>query len=147
MTKNMGLRSHIPIKRKTPLARGNKWIKRRTPLNKVSAKRKRDQKIYFDKRRWFLAKSENSACPVAAAGLIPDLNGELASHHRASVQIHHVWRRGRYYLDESTWLGVSAEGHFFIERNILIARQRRWLAVSPEEKGAWRSEHGGLPII
>jgi hypothetical protein len=83
-----------------------------------------DDRLYATRRRWFLAMPENSSCPVAWAGLIPDLNGYLRPHWRAAVEIHHTRGRiGRMLLAEEFWLGVSSEGHRWIHDHPALARE------------------------
>ena len=73
------------------------------PIPKVSAKRKKEQKEYTIKRLQFLSQPENFRCPVT---------GERAT------EIHHKkGRTGSNFLDTSTWLAVSRNGHRKIEEN------------------------------
>lgn len=102
-------------------------LKRKTALRKVSRKRSSQNQIYSQRRRWFLGMPENSRCPVAEAGLIPDLQGNLTPHWRAATQVHHQKGRvGILFLAEEFWLGVSAEGHTYLHANPAIARERGW---------------------
>lgn len=104
--------------------------------------------MYSDRRRWFLADPANSQCPVAKAGLIPfAFAGETVPHYRASTTIHHAWRRGRYTLDITTWLGCSLEGHIWIEANLAESRKRGWLCDTAETRERWRAAHGGFPLV
>lgn len=115
------------IRRKKPMARGSSQLKR-TPIRKVSEKRKRDSLAYSQRRRWFLGMPEHSACPIAAKGKIPDLNGELKPHWRCATEIHHMHGRvGRLYLAEEYWLGVSSEGHRWLHDHPAEARANGWL--------------------
>lgn len=116
---------------------------RRVPIRKVSGKRKRENLIYADKRRWFLAKPENAACPVAASGLIKVVpeDAEPRAHHRAATEVHHAWKRGKYFLDESTFLAVSHDGHMWIENNKDEARARGWLCDTAETRARWLAKN------
>jgi hypothetical protein len=97
------------------------------PIRKRTKKKSRMDRIYSDKRKWFLADPGNSRCPVAESGLIVNEEGNLRPHFRASVQVHHKRGRGRLYLDELTWLGVSAEGHAWIHANVKESYSRGWM--------------------
>ncbi len=99
----------------------------RTPIRKRSRKGAQRDRIYSDKRKWFLANPDNSRCPVAASGLILDEEGNLRPHFRATVQVHHKKGRGKYYLDEMTFLGVSAKGHRWIHDNVKESYARGWM--------------------
>ena len=112
---------------------GQGWPK----TNFRSKKRSREDTIYAQRRVWFLGMPENSRCPVAEAGLIPDLNGQILPHWRAATTIHHAWKRGKYYLDESTWIGASFEGHVWIENHKEEARKRGWLCDTTDTKERW----------
>lgn len=112
-----------------------------------SRKRSKLDRIYEQRRRWFLAKVENTTCPVAAAGLIENIFGVICVHHRASTTIHHAWKRGPYILEESTWLGCSLPGHIWIEANKEESRKRGWLADTADTRERWRRMKGGLPLF
>lgn len=102
--------------------------KRKKPIRRRSLKRIQLDRIYEDRRKWFLTDAGNGGCPVAASGLIADYFGEKRPHFRKAVQIHH--RRGRVgplYLDETYWLGVSAEGHQFIHMHPSISYEKGWM--------------------
>lgn len=51
-------------------------------------------------------------------GVPPDRSSEV--HHKAG-------RTGKNYLDESTWMAVSREGHTWIHEHPSEARARGWL--------------------
>lgn len=136
-----------PIRRKVPLKRSSVRIERRTPVRKVKPSRKKLDLIYGQRRKWFLSQQENSICPMALAGVLPDINGELRPHHRAATTIHHAWRRGPYYLEESTWMGTSWEGNSWVERNKEEARKRGWLCDTAEARALWRETHNGMPLF
>lgn len=101
--------------------------KKRRAINPRSSRRRKESLIYSDKRKWFLAAPENSYCPVALAGVIPDESGEMRPHHRRTNQVHHLRGRGKYYLDETTFLGVSEAGHAWIHANPSEAKERGWM--------------------
>lgn len=116
------------------------------PLPKRKKRKLAEDRQYDRQRKWFLARPDNSACPVAGKGFIVDLAGELRPHHRATTSVHHAWRRGIYYLEESTWLAVSAEGHRFIEDHPEVSRLQGWLADTADTRARWRRKHGGMPL-
>jgi hypothetical protein len=76
-------------------AKGNECGACGTRIKDVVDKRKDDDKIYFERRKIFLAK--NPQCAV-----FPE---------KKSCEVHHKKGRGIFYLDESTWLPVSKAGH------------------------------------
>lgn len=132
---------------RTAIWNGERWTgtpprpKPRKPMKRGNShKRKKLDKVYEQQRKWFLARPENSLCPVAAKGLIPDLHGNKVPHHRAALTVHHAWKRGRYYLDETTWLSASWDGHCWIEMNKAEARRLGWLCDTAETRERWATE-------
>lgn len=111
-------------------------------LPRRKASKRKDDLEYGRRRRWFLAMPENSRCPVAWAGLLPDINGDFVSHYRLANTIHHTWRRGKYFLDESTWMGMSLEGNLWVEREKEEARRRGWLCDTAETRERWLKKRG-----
>lgn len=129
----------------------SKPIQRRTPLKRVSDKRRIEAQFYSIKRRHFLAKFFLCQVDMRELGYdetIPPqrLNGMIAvvhlvsrscgypvicwvpeGHIQRSQDVHHTRRRGRYYLEESTWRAVSRKNHDRIERNPSWARKVGWL--------------------
>lgn len=72
------------------------------PINKVSDKRKVENLKYLAQRIVFLGRKENQVCPVSMQKV---------------TEVHHTYcgkDRAKYYLDESTWIGVSRDGHNWI---------------------------------
>lgn len=67
-------------------------------------------KLYSAQRKRFL--EENPICPVT---------GQM------TTQVHHMRLRGKYLLDETTWLAVSTEGHEWIETHKNQAREKGWI--------------------
>lgn len=126
-------------------------IQRRTPLKRVSAKRQREGRIYSVQRRAFLAKFflcqvdmrelgyDETIPPVRENGMIRVAHAVSRGwgspvwcmvpegHIQRSQDVHHTARRGRYYLDESTWLAVARKNHDRIEQNPGWARRVGWL--------------------
>lgn len=128
-----------PLKRKTGLKSSKQWkkkptknasstsgdawstrspLKQRTALKKRSKRREKEEKEYSKLRRQFLL--ENPVCAVYA--------------HLQATQTHHVKGRYGHYLDVSSWLPVSAEGHAFIHNNPQIAKERGWLIYGDKSK-------------
>lgn len=96
-----------PLKRKTPLARGKKRL-RRTPLKRKSDKRKLQDEVYFERRAHFL-----KANPVC----------QFPSCRTKSRDVHHkAGRTGTNYLNVHTWLAVCRKHHNFIHDNPNVAR-------------------------
>ncbi len=92
-------------------------IQRRTPLRRVSKKRRGENAYYAKKRKEFLARFP--LCAVAR---------ELFNRDLPATQIHHrEGRIGARYLDESTWLPVSAYGHEWIHRHPAQSREKGWI--------------------
>jgi hypothetical protein len=78
-------------------------IKLKSPINKVSAKKKLDDIIYKSERIKFLMLPENKICPITK---------------KEATTIHHKkGRLGSLYLDKTFWVALSMEGHEFVEKN------------------------------
>lgn len=72
------------------------------PIKQISDKRKLENIIYTSKKIKFFMLPENQVCPVSM---------------QKATEIHHTYcgkDRATYYLDESTWIGVSRDGHNWI---------------------------------
>lgn len=86
----------------------------KTGIKKVSDKRAIQNKEYSKLRLKFL--KENPMCEI-----YPYLK---------STEVHHTYsgsNRNRYYLEVSTWMAVSREGHNFIHNNVSISKQKGYL--------------------
>ena len=84
-------------------------------IPKVSEKRKIDDLKYRVLRIEFLGKMENKTCPITKW---------------PATEIHHTYcgkDRSKYYLDTSTWLAVSRDGHNWIHDNPKEARELGYL--------------------
>jgi len=95
-------------------ARDEKPKKERKPIPKKSAKRKVADVEYKKLNIQFL--SENTMCAIYPS--------------KMSTEVHHTYSgkdRDKYYLDTTTWLPVSREGHNYIHSNPLEAREKGWL--------------------
>lgn len=85
-------------------------VKVKAPIKKVSEKLGNERDEYSIRRKAFLEKPENRRCMVY--------------HFRKATTIHHSRGRGKYLLDESTWIPCSMEGHTRIELNPQWAREK-----------------------
>lgn len=97
------------LTRKTPLKR-SVGLKRGAPLKKVSKTMVSKLKLYSAQRKRFL-----------------EMNPTCALYGIPAVDVHHVFGRGKYLLDESTWLAVSREAHRKIHDNPKWAREMGYL--------------------
>lgn len=97
-----------PIKR-TPLKRNTK------PIKKVSEKRAKKDKAYSILRKLFLAEPKNQYCKITG---------------HPTIEVHHTFcgkDRDKYYLDTTTWMAVSRDGHNWIHEHPKEARQLGYL--------------------
>ena len=121
-------------------------IKRKTRLSPISARRKRELQEYSRLRKEFLA--ERPICEVwlrengfdsyvAEVGDLPHYLRDgcaypaehlLAIGAPASTDCHHSKKRGKHYLDVSSWMAVSREAHQRIHDNPKWAREQGYLA-------------------
>src|SRR5882724_1292949 len=107
------------IKRKTPLKRSRIAFKPRKPIRRVSKTRAAKNQIYSRLRREFLSRTENQICLVGIT---------IFNRTIQTCQIHHMLgTAGDNFLDTTTWMAVSDEGHKWIEANKTDARERGWL--------------------
>lgn len=84
------------------------------PIKQISDKRAIQLKEYSKLRKKFL--KENPKCEI-----YPYLK---------SVEVHHRFpgaNRNRYFLEVSTWMAVSREGHNFIHNNVSLSKERGYL--------------------
>ena len=103
------------------------WLNRSQPTPKkrkripaMSEKRKKDAAIYSKKRKAFL-----EAHPLCQATWLIWPNRPTRP---IATEVHHVKRRGKHYLDESSWLAVGREAHVFIHSHPTEARRLGLLA-------------------
>ncbi len=91
------------------------WVKKVYSISKVSDKRKVENAKYSVLRIEFLGKPENKICPITGW---------------PTTEVHHTYcgkDRAKYYLDISTWLAVSRDGHNWIHDNPKEAREKGFL--------------------
>lgn len=120
----------------------NDWLgrtprSRKSRLRPMSKKREGERRIYLKKRKAFLAAhpycqiwlrriGKTEADVIDGAVWCDDSDGEALGAFRLVVprssEIHHTKKRGRYYLDESTWLAASKEEHRWVHDNPAQAR-------------------------
>lgn len=84
-------------------------------IPKVSQKRKLENAKYLVLRVEFLSKKENQICPISK---------------QPATEIHHTYcgkDRAKYYLDTSTWISVSRDGHNWIHDNPKESRELGYL--------------------
>lgn len=89
--------------------------KKQKAIPKFSKKREIENATYSALRIEFLSKPENRICPITK---------------EPTTEIHHKWSgkdRAKYFLDTSTWLAISREGHIWIHENSKEARENGFL--------------------
>ena len=90
-----------------------KVIRKIKPIPKMSEKRKKELVTYLKRRIEFL--NNNPICAVTG---------------NSATEVHHTFSgkdRNKYYLDKSTWLPVSREGHNWIHSNPKESRELGYL--------------------
>src|ERR1043166_6735729 len=88
---------------------------KRSPIRKVSKKRKSELALYAKKREKYLL--DQPWCEIGAPGC-----------RRKSVEIHHSnHREGKRLLDKKFWWAACRHCHDFCHQNPGIARQKGWL--------------------
>ena len=93
----------------------SKKVKAPCQIKKVSEKRKLQDIEYKKLRLEFLSKPENQICPISK---------------QQTVEVHHTYSgkdRSKYYLDTTTWLAVSRDGHNWIHNHPKDARELGYL--------------------
>jgi hypothetical protein len=84
-------------------------LKLKSPINKVSKKKALEDIIYKSERIKFLMLVENRVCPITG---------------QEATTIHHKkGRLGNLYLDTKFWVALSMEGHEFVEKNPIWAKE------------------------
>lgn len=97
------------------LQKSKSKVKKAYTIPKQSPQRKLEEIIYKSEKLKFFMIPKNKICPI---------NGSEA------VEVHHKWSgkdRNKYFLDTSTWLGVSRLGHIWIHNNPKEARKLGYL--------------------
>ena len=84
-------------------------------INKVSEKRKAENEVYSQLRKVFLERPENKWCPVMK---------QLKNINTRATTIHHIkGRLGKLLLDTQYWVALSMDGHDYVEKNPLWAKE------------------------
>lgn len=91
----------------------------RKRIRKVSAKRAKDMRVYSVRRVEFLEKHMLCEMPW---GVRRDGNAGLHFSETRSCDVHHRFKRGKFYLDESTWMAVCRPCHDWIHAHPSEAR-------------------------
>lgn len=102
--------------KRTPIKKKPYKLKR-TRVKRVSDKRKEQNKIYSERREIFLKAHQNCECGR------PECIDEITKQVRKSEDVHHKKGRGKYFLDESTWLAVARVCHQWIETHPLESKE------------------------
>lgn len=84
---------------------------RRTPLKRVSDKRRAEMKEYAKLRAEFL--KANPVCQLCGKAKATD--------------VHHKCKRGKNYLNVATWAALDRKCHTYIEDHKSWARTNGWL--------------------
>jgi hypothetical protein len=105
-------RSHVPILhlKKEPKPRSR--LTRGGRIKPVSAKMAKISKLYRALKLQFLQQRPYCEYWLAERGLsTANVHLHVIPGIPPSTQVHHRRGRGKYHLDVSTWMAVSAEGH------------------------------------
>lgn len=119
------LKSHKPLKSKKGFSKTRislRNAKPRTPINKVSARRKQENALYSKLRKEYLR--QHPLCEACLALGLPQ---------QPATEIHHKAKRyGKLLNKVELWLPTCRSCHIFIEANLreaeslgLIIRQRK----------------------
>ena len=93
----------------------SKKVKVPYKIPKVSKKRQEEDLQYKVLRQEFLSRKENQICPISK---------------QQTVEVHHTYSgkdRAKYYLDTTTWIAVSRDGHNWIHDHSQDAREQGYL--------------------
>lgn len=83
-------------------------------LNKVSDKKKKDDKAYSTLRQVFLF--GRPICELSLQGCLG-----------RSTDVHHIYRRGENYLNIKTWMALCRSCHEYVETHPKESREKGWL--------------------
>ena len=111
---------------------------KRTPLRRVSDKRRKEMAIYAEKRKAFLTAHPWCMGTMKIWGVTEDDvdmetghvygRGDILLKLPRATDVHHVKKRGKYYLDESSWMAVSRTVHTAVHERPGWARREGLLA-------------------
>lgn len=97
-------------------------------IRKVNPKRAKKDRVYSVRRKAFLeARPWCEAYPVILGWAVEHDRALMENlytprTHPRSEDVHHKFRRGKFYLDESTWIACSRWAHDFIHQNPIQAK-------------------------
>lgn len=119
--------------RRTPMKRTGFSPLKRTPIPRMSAKRRVESREYNKLKKAFL--EANPWCQLYEAlreagdgNLMRKIWPHTTMVLPRSVDVHHKRRRhSGGYLDVTSWMAVSREGHDYIESHPSESRQKGWL--------------------
>lgn len=112
--------------KRSPLKPSTKPLRRRKPLSKVSAKRKREGKTYAELRKKFLEDHPFcEVCKIRTAVERIDV--------KPSTDVHHKGGRGRLMLRVDTWMAVCRTHHEMIHENPAWAKSVGFI-LTPEQR-------------
>lgn len=136
-----------PLTRRTPLKRGFSQLKakswptmKRTKLKSRSKKRVKEDAEYERLKRKFLR--EHPHCKVCSdlkvdkVVFTQTIGGNTITRNfqlLPSTDVHHMARRGKHYLNVTTWLAVCRDHHDLIEAHGDWARAHGYL-LTPEQR-------------
>ena len=121
----------------TPLINKKKEKKARKPIKKVAKKRAALNREYMKLRdaflkrypycQWYLAENSIKLEDINPNGWVRAGHEASGLYPPASTECHHKKGRGKYLLDTSTWMAVSAEGHRAIHANPKLSYERGYM--------------------
>lgn len=116
------IQRHKPLRRLTPLKRTALFRGNRTPIKKVSSKRRVESRIYSAKRKAFL--TARPWCEICIEEDRESASGRVLG----SQDVHHVCGRlGGNFLNETTWMALCRKHHDWIHTHPSKAREKGWL--------------------
>lgn len=104
------------------------WVMFPKPERKKQRARRREELREYARRRGdFLRR--RPFCRAAVQCRIERVNheGQTVVYVGLATEVHHMKGRGRFLLDESTWLGVCSACHRHIHENVAWAREHGWV--------------------
>ena len=84
-------------------------------ISTVSSKKKAQDILYSKMRKNFLDIPENSTCKAKLPGCL--------GMFKQNLTIHHTKGRGKYYLDDTTWIPLCLSCHEWVETHPEKARE------------------------
>lgn len=109
-------RSHIPLVRNEKPKKVKEKKRARTKIKPVSKRRAKLNREYSKLREKFLL--HNPYCQWSM---------EVLGKPVPATEIHHKKRRGKYFLDTSTWMSVSKQAHLAIHADPKTSYEKGWM--------------------